>query len=361
MATPTQEGQGSSEMDTLAQFFRRSLGLQSITQSRLPKFRGLPQHAGDLTLSEWLEEFGEITACNKVVGEEKARLLMDHLTGSAREEIMCLDDKKRRDFDEIVNCLQLCFGFQETTQTLSCQFYNRLQRDGESLGDFSRMYNKMEKAAVTEDEGKALRQLRDKTICEQFVNGAQETWMRRELRRIQLEHEGEGFAVVRTEAVRLFQEAPSPRQRPRAREVEVDISRSTVHQPSSSKDNSNLLQEMVEQQKSILTELEQLRGEVTMLKQRRTQRRRAPPYITCFNCGQKGNYRRDCPHGNGNTSNGIPPQAENKWQWQRSEWQNNGNAPNGTPPQAENTWQWQHPEWQNNGNAPNGIPPQAEN
>ena len=223
---------------------------------------------------------------------------------------MCLSDKGRQDYEEIVNCLQLCFGFQETTQTLSCQFYNRVQRDGESLGDFSRallrIYSKMEKAAMTEDEAKAFSQLKDKTLCEQFVNGAQETWMRRELRRIHLEHEKDGFAVVRAEALRLFQEANSSRPRPRVREMEANVARSSIQQSSSSKDSPNLLQEMVEQQKSILVELGQLRSEVTMLKQRRFQRRRAPPYITCFDCGQKGHYRRDCPQSN---SSGIPQQT----------------------------------------------------
>lgn len=296
----------SPDMDSLAQFFKHSVGLQSIVQSHLPKFQGIPQHAGDPSLSEWLEEFGEITSRHNIEGKEKARLLMDYLTGAAREEILCLSDEKRHDFDEMVQCLQLCFGYQETTQTLSCQFYNRVQRDGESLGDFSRalmrMYSKMEKAALTQADCQALSQLKDKTLCEQFANGVQETWMRRELRRIQIEHEGDGFTTVRAEALRLFQEAPPSRQRPRAREVEVDIRRSTIRHPSPTNDHSvDIMKEMVEQQKIILTELEQLRGEVTALKERRTRRRRAPPYITCYNCGQKGHYQSECQYGNPNS------------------------------------------------------------
>ena len=300
-ASPVMENASSADMDSLAHFFKHSLGLQSIVQSHLPKFRGLPQHAGDLSLSEWLDEFGEITTRHSIEGKEKARLLMDYLAGAAREEILCLSQEKRQDFQEMVTCLQLCFGYQETTQTLSCQFYNRVQRDGESLGDFSRalmrMYSKMEKAALTEAEGQALGQLKDKTLCEQFVNGVQETWMRRELRRIQIEHELSGFATVRGEALRLFQEAPQSRPQLRAREVEVDVGRSTIPPQAASNDfTPDIMQEMIEQQKFILAELEQLRGEVTTLKQRRTQRRRAPPYIRCFNCGQKGHYKIDCQY-----------------------------------------------------------------
>ena len=120
----------------------------------------------------------------------KARLLVDHLAGPAREEIMCLSETKRRDIDEIVSCLKLCFGYQETTQTLSSKFHNRIQKEGESLCDFSRIllrtYNKMEKAATTQAQGEALSQLKDKDLSDQLYNGAREAWVRRELRRIQL-------------------------------------------------------------------------------------------------------------------------------------------------------------------------------
>ena len=290
--TPTTSREQSSEMDMMSQFFRRSIGLQSILQSNLPKFRGLPQHASDVSLSEWLEEFNEITAHHNMEMSSKARLLVDHLAGPAREEILCLSESKRGDIDEIVGCLKLCFGYQETTQTLSSKFHNRVQKEGESLCDFSRVllrtYNKMEKAATTQAQGEALSQLKDKALSDQFVNGAREAWVRRELRRIQLTHESSGFLKVREEALQLFQDTPTT-QRPRVREVDVEVGRVV------SNDSTPLMQQMVEQQKAMMTELEHLRDEVARLKRARPLQRRKTDGA-CYGCGQRGHFRRDCPN-----------------------------------------------------------------
>ena len=51
--------------------------IQSMLQSNLPKFRGIPQHANDISLTEWLEEFQEITAHQNMGMDSKARLLVD--------------------------------------------------------------------------------------------------------------------------------------------------------------------------------------------------------------------------------------------------------------------------------------------
>ncbi|XP_063970615.1 uncharacterized protein LOC135157744 [Lytechinus pictus] len=297
METRSSSSSATTEnMDVLSQFFRRSIGLQSILQSNLPKFRGMPHHADDMSLSEWLEEFNGVTANQNMEMSSKARLLLDHLSGPAREEIMCLSESKRQDFDEIVSRLKLCFGYQETTQTLSSQFHNRIQRDGESLCDFSRAlirtYNKMEKAATTQAQGEALSQLKNKTLSDQFVNGAREAWVRRELRRIQMMHETNGFAKIREEALKLFQETATT-QRPRVREADIEVGRAVMK-------DSMLVQQVVEQQKAIMTELEQLRGEVARLKGGKPQRKRTDG--RCFSCGHKGHLRRDCP----NIPNGSP-------------------------------------------------------
>ena len=294
----------TTEMDMLGQFLRRSMGLQSISQSRLTKFRGLPQQQGELSLSEWLEGFEEVTAQQRLGDSEKARLLLDHLAGPAWEEAMCLPEEKRRKYVEVVGTLKLCFGFQETTQSLSSQFHNRVQREGESLCDFSRAllrtYTKMEKAAETEAQSQALGQLRDQALADQFVNGARDAWVRRELRRIQLDQKTGGFGVVRQEALRLFQESPTQNQnqRSRAREVEVEIARLT---PSLAPCESTL-KEVVEQQQTIIEELTKLKNDVALLKTQRTQRRRPLEEVECYQCGQMGHYKRNCPKLGGTSS-----------------------------------------------------------
>ena len=283
------------DVDLLGQFLRRSIGLQSISQSRLTRFRGLPQQPGELSLSEWLEEFEELTVQQKLSDSEKSRLLLDHLTGPAREEVLCLPDDERRKYAKVVSALKLCFGSQDNTQSLSSQFHNRVQQEGESLCDFSRVllrtYNKMEKAAETEEQAQALGQLKDKALTDQFVNGAREAWVKRELRRIQLDQGDEGFTKVRQEALRLFQESPSQNQRTRAREVEVEVAQLT----SSASPYQSTLKEVVEQQQTIIEELSKLKTDVAALKRQRMPRKKALEEVQCYACREKGHYKRDCP------------------------------------------------------------------
>nr|XP_054762164.1 uncharacterized protein LOC129268660 [Lytechinus pictus] len=212
---------------------------------------------------------------------------------------MCLQDEKRHNFDEVVTALKLCFGYQETTQTLSSEFHNRKQHDGESLCDFSRSllrtYCRMVKSAEKEDQA-ALTQLKDHVLCDQFVNGARDASVRRELRRIQLDHGKSGFSVVRSEALRLFQEAPMSFVKPRAREVESEF----VHTASTTaKSEQSTLKEILEQQKAILSEVERLKTDVTSLNETvrrlKTGKKRPLNNDACYKCHKMGHYIRNCP------------------------------------------------------------------
>ena len=295
MTTPS--GQ-SLDADMMTQFFRRSMGLQGISQSHLSKFKGLPESVNDLSLPEWFEEFDELTAQFNLSSTEKARLLLDHLAGAAREEVMCLQDDKRHDFDEVVSTLKLCFGYQETTQTLSSKFHNRQQQEGESLCDFSRAllrtYCRMMKSAGKEDQA-ALTQLKDHALCDQFVNGARDASVRRELRRIQLDHGKSGFNVVRSEALRLFQEAPISHLKPKVREVETEFAQTAL---ATAKPEQNVLKELLEQQRTILSEVEKLKTDMTSLSKtvRRltTGKRKAIEEVECYKCHKMGHYMKDC-------------------------------------------------------------------
>ena len=148
----------------------------------------------------------------------------------------------------------------------------------------------MEKAAETEAQSQAFGQLRDKALTDQFVNGVREAWVRRELGRIQLDQGEEGFGVVHQEALRLFQESPTQNQRPRAREIEVEVG-----------GVASTLKEVVEQQQTIIEELTNLKSDVAVLKRQRTPRRKPIDELQCYSCGQKGHFKRDCPQSNSAT------------------------------------------------------------
>ena len=94
----------------------------------------------------------------------------------------------QRDYDALVALLQLRFAPHETVHSLSAAFYTRVQLDGETLAEYTKvlmgLHNRMEKTAATEAEGQALALLRDTALKGQFVKGVQEQSVRRELMRI---------------------------------------------------------------------------------------------------------------------------------------------------------------------------------
>ena len=97
------------------------------------------------------------------------------------------------------------FGPPETVSSVNAAFHARLQMDGESLADYSRvlmrLQSHMEKAAVTREEGEALSLLRDNALKEQFVRGVREQLVRQELQRIALNSARKSFLDMRDEAL----------------------------------------------------------------------------------------------------------------------------------------------------------------
>ena len=307
-----------TDMAMMAQFFQKALSFQGIPKGRLAKFTGPPYRAGELSLLEWLEEFEEIVAPHKPTAEEKARQLIEHLGGAAKEEVKCMSEGERKDYGKIVKALKTCFGAYESIQTLSSSFHNRAQQENESLSDFSRalkrLYSKMEMAAPTEEDSAALRHLRDGTLRSRFVGGARDAWIRRELRRIDMSTTGKTFDVMRQEALTLFQETEQmPIRAARAREVQVEALK-----PEEKSDQMSLIVDLLTGQKSLAASIERLTGELATLQSRlpNSQNSRRLPDLTCYACGKKGHFSKDCRSRQGSARPGP-----NQWTPRNPSWQ----------------------------------------
>lgn len=83
-----------------------------------------------MTLREWLDEFGQIASPYKLEETAKMRALFDHLTGTAKDEVMCLLDSKRYEESFLLYFIQT-----KTVQSISSTFHNSVQETGESLAD----------------------------------------------------------------------------------------------------------------------------------------------------------------------------------------------------------------------------------
>ena len=80
---------------------------------------GYPMTAGDPTLVEWLDQFDAYARQAGVNDTVRAVVLLDHLGGCAREEVLCHPDMVQRDYDALVALLKLRFAPHETVHSLS--------------------------------------------------------------------------------------------------------------------------------------------------------------------------------------------------------------------------------------------------
>ena len=65
---------------------------------KLAKFMGYPMTAGDPTLVEWLDQFDAYAHQAGVHDTVRAVVLLDHLGGCAREEVLCHSDIVQCDY-----------------------------------------------------------------------------------------------------------------------------------------------------------------------------------------------------------------------------------------------------------------------
>ena len=268
---------------------------------------GYPMRAGDPTLVEWLDQFDAYARQAEVSDVDRAAVIIDHLGGCAREEVLCHPDTVRNYCGALVALLKLHFAPHKTVHSLSAEFYARVQLPGETLAEYSRVLmglrNRMEKAAATDAEGHALALLRDTALKYQFIKGVQEQSVRRELRRIAFHSAGSPFHHMRNEALYLFdnEEQPGALQggdlypfNSRLLEVaqmQQELQEQVVELASQQSQGAGQMQVVIDQ-------LPSLAGQPQLAAQARpaSSTRPNPRDGSCFYCSEHGNFVRECPN-----------------------------------------------------------------
>ena len=293
---------------------------------KLVKFKGTPQSPGDLSLSEWLEDFDNYASRYGLQGKKKAQSLLEHLAGPAKEEILCRDSTIREDGDKIKDVLKSLFGTSSTVPQLSALLHSRTQEEGESLADFSRalmrLHSRMEVAAENPEDKDALGRLRDQSLKDRFVRGARERWVQRELRRIEMAFKGKPFLEMREEVLAFFQDQETATKgNARVRELAGDAG---VHAVAATPRSTET---------DIRSEMNELKKEFAALRSTLQgiggspigQQRRDFCYNCgkrghlssncrdvkrCFKCGEEGHIKYNCPQASGPTAAPAnPPQS----------------------------------------------------
>lgn len=191
---------------TLAAAFQ-SLKVQRHPSIKLKKFNGPPRRGGDPSLSEWSHDLETYNKQLGLEGAEAADVALEYLGGEAREEILCCPPVDRTSVEKILTVLGRRFG-TDSVQSLHANFYGRMQNEGESVADYSRclmtLYGQIEASAESSAESAALFRLRERALREQMIKGVRDVSVRREVRRLALEHGHDSFYELREAVLALI-------------------------------------------------------------------------------------------------------------------------------------------------------------
>lgn len=252
---------------------------------------------GDQPVEDFIDELKITFEARDMTSAERVDFIMSHLEGPAKEEVRMYSKKERSNPDFLLEVLTQAFGEKRSSSQLLKLFYERKQKENETLRAYSYSLNELLKSATKADP-KAVPDP-EKTLRDQFADNVRDPFLRKELKKF-IRERNPPFLDLREEALRWSEEEERPQRStprpPLSQEVSVDTPESS--QCSASSTNTpmdKVLDVLLKQQKS----LEELMSSIRDLKQPRTQNSAKEwsgqhSNIVCFKCNKNGHIARNC-------------------------------------------------------------------
>ncbi|XP_078314313.1 uncharacterized protein LOC111132484 [Crassostrea virginica] len=174
------------------------------SERKFPKFGGRPVKDGDPDVYEWISDMREHiqSAQSK---DDFVDFIMDHLTGSAKSEVKLRPHTERKTGKQILDILETVFEIKETTTQLLQKFYQRDQREDETLEKYSLVLTEMTQKINKKDKKE---QVNDVKLTERFIDGIRDQNTRQELRKVVLDSGNVPFFEFRLKMLRWIEDNP---------------------------------------------------------------------------------------------------------------------------------------------------------
>lgn len=168
-----------------------------------------------LTVDQWVKEARRCLDARPLPDAEQVLFLYDHLDGAAKAEVEFHEISARDTAEKIFRILTENFSCSKSYVAAQLSFFQRHQKEGESLRDFSHSLKTLMEVVVKKTpEGVSNS---DRVLRDQFAEGVNDDMLRRELKRRLALDPSMDFLTLRGAAIKWLEEGRQEvRPRPRA-------------------------------------------------------------------------------------------------------------------------------------------------
>lgn len=195
----------------------------------VPRERKCSKFTGKLsvdlvTVDQWITEARRCLEARPMSNAEQVLFLYDHLDGGAKAEVDFHETSNRDTAEKILRILSDNFSCSQSYVAAQLSFFQRQQKEGESLRDFSHALKTLMDAVVKKTPGGILNS--DRVLRDQFVENVNDDMLRRELKRRLVLDADMSFLTLRGIAIKWMEEGKQG-TRPRPRAFSFDMHAST--------------------------------------------------------------------------------------------------------------------------------------
>lgn len=243
------------------------------SQKKLPTFSGLAEGK----LEDWIVDMRSAIEARPLSEEEKVNFVYQHLSGPAKNEIRY---RGRDSVSMIFSTLREVFGVQGSSVQLQRAFFERRQKEGEKLRDFS--HSLLDLFERAKRKSPHLMDNKEHLLNDQFAEGVSDNILRKHLKKCIREDPDIDFFTLRSEAIEWAEESSLP----------VESQSKVVIEAAHAKPDTVVMMEMLQKQQEQIDELTKAVKELQASKMSRPRSKANPP--KCSFCHRDGHTADKC-------------------------------------------------------------------
>lgn len=314
----TQQGAEAASPDSSAPGSRQLVVVPN--EHKLRKFTGRPGE-NELSVEDFIDNCKSAITSRGLPPLEQANFILSYLEGPAKEEMKLFAKSDLKEPEKIFDRLRESFGEKRSVPQLLKAFYDRRQKEGETLRSYSHALRDLQTKIQKKSQSKSSND--DHALRDHFIDNVRDPLLHKEMKKFVRTHPEISFLDAREEAIRWAEEDEKISS-PRSRIVssQETTSPEQLSSPSLASTMAEIMKTLQGQQKAI----EDLASNISKMNSRQDSERQRPPTQPqpslpgtgmtankCFRCGAANHFTRNCPARNQPPPpRNLPPRPPNR-------------------------------------------------